>query len=168
MREAVTGGESRLRYLSGTGRQPSNRRLRRPPTKLSNTRLPISSVEQYAATPSRHAGHLLDEVHQPEVEIIFDQREARDANAGIGAILHLGQRVRWRSSRPAGRSSTTSRPSMCAVGSPSVITMICLFAAGCRDRTLRASRRPAWMLVKCWGTLPGGWSRSNRRCTRLS
>ena len=36
--------------------------------------------------------------------------------------------------------STTSRPSRCAVGSPSVITMICLLAAGCRDQA--AARQP--------------------------
>ena len=57
---------------------------------------------------------------------------------------------------------------MCAVGSPSVMTMICLFPAAWRVRRLRASRSPASMLVKCWGTRLGGLSRSNRRWTRLS
>ena len=47
-----------------------------------------------------------------------------------------------RSSRRADRSSTTSRPSMCAVGSPSVITMICLFAAGCRNSRFAPAATP--------------------------
>ena len=41
----------------------------------------------------RDAGHLLDEVDQAEIEVIFDQREAGDADTGVGAAADLGQRV---------------------------------------------------------------------------
>ena len=44
----------------------------------------------------RNPGHLLDEVDEAEIEVIFDQREARDTNARIGTIPDLGQRVRGR------------------------------------------------------------------------
>ena len=42
----------------------------------------------------RDPGHLLDEVDQAEVEVILDQGEAGDPDAGVGAAADLGQRVR--------------------------------------------------------------------------
>src|SRR5262249_54576166 len=41
----------------------------------------------------RHSSHLFDEIDQAEIEVIFDQGEARNADAHVGTVSYFGERV---------------------------------------------------------------------------